>query len=554
VSGTATGPYPGTFTETGSFGSSFNTPFQASFTIQSPNGTVTGTKTLLLSQGFQCANPIPYAGIDGTVTYSAVIQAENRNYSDSGNGVVHLLYSEAPLYPSSFTETFASTSFASLGPSTLVLSPPTATNTVGEQHCVTATAKDAFGNVTPGVTVFFTVSGANTATGTRTTDASGQAVFCYTGTKAGADTIKAVADADGNGTGEATEPTGTASKVYVPATVATVALTPAGATNTVGQQHCVTATAKDAFGNATPGVKVFFTVSGANTATGTRTTDASGQAVFCYTGTKAGADTITAVADANGNNTADTGEPRGAAAKTYIAATPTTVTVTPAAATNTVGQQHCVTATATDAFGNPTAGYTVYFTVTGTTTVRDRSSGTATTGSNGTAQFCYTAQFPGADTIKAVVDADKNGTAATTEPTGTATKTYVLPVSTALCQVTIDNGGWIIAANADRANFGGNAKVSATREVKGEQVYIDNGPASPLRMKSTTVLAVVCSRTTATIYGSRTLNDSVPVLYRIQVTDGGKGGKTDTYGILLSTGYYSGEQRLQGGNITVRIG
>jgi hypothetical protein len=230
---------------------------------------------------------------------------------------------------------------------------------------------------------------------------------------------------------------------------------------------------------------------------------------------------------------------------------PTSVTVTPTTATNTVGQQHCVTATATDAAGNPTPGYSVYFTVTGTTTGRDKSSGTAVTGTNGQAQFCYTAQFPGADTITAVVDADEDGTAETGEPTGTATKTYVLPVSTPLCEVQIQDGGWITAANGDKASFGGNAKVSQTSEVKGEQVYTDHGPTQPLRMKSTTVLAVVCGTREATIWGTGTLNNNVTVFFRIQVTDGGKGSKGDKYGILLSSGYYSGEQPLRGGNITI---
>ena len=42
-----------------------------------------------------------------------------------------------------------------------------------------------------GETVNFTVSGANSATGSNTTDSNGQAVFCYTGTNTGLDTIVA---------------------------------------------------------------------------------------------------------------------------------------------------------------------------------------------------------------------------------------------------------------------------------------------------------------------------------------------------------------------------
>ena len=73
----------------------------------------------------------------------------------------------------------------------LSLDPPTATNLVGEQHCVTATLLDGALDPLEGETVNFTVSGANSATGSNTTDSNGQAVFCYTGTNTGLDTIVA---------------------------------------------------------------------------------------------------------------------------------------------------------------------------------------------------------------------------------------------------------------------------------------------------------------------------------------------------------------------------
>lgn len=340
----------------------------------------------------------------------------------------------------------------------------------------------------------------------------------------------------------------------LPQAPASVTVTPATDTNKAGEQHCVTATVSDASGNAVgSGVKVFFTVTGANAATGTKTTDASGQAEFCYTGTRVGTDTIRAVADANASGSEDVGDtPPGTATKVYGPAGPATVVVSPPTATNTVGEEHCVTATVTDAFDNATPGVTVYFTVTGTTTGRDTSAGSDVTDANGEAEFCYTAQFPGVDTIKAVADADGDGTGEATEPTGTATKTYVLPVSTPLCQVNISNGGWIIAANGDRASFGGTAKVAKDDRVQGEQVYQDHGPAQTLTVKSTTVAAVTCSGTEATIYGTATIDGAGQFFFRIQVSDLAKNGKGDRYGILLSNGYYSGDQPLRGGNITIK--
>jgi len=101
------------------------------------------------------------------------------------------------------------------GAASLSLDPQTATNTIGSQHCVTATVRTASGSPSSGVTVVFDVSGANTAHGTRATDTNGQAQFCYTGIGTGSDSIKAFADLNGNGTQDAGEPSDTASKTWV---------------------------------------------------------------------------------------------------------------------------------------------------------------------------------------------------------------------------------------------------------------------------------------------------------------------------------------------------
>lgn len=183
-------------------------------------------------------------------------------------------------------------------PDKLTLTPPSATNTAGEQHCVTATVTDAFGNPVPAEPVNFAVSGANSAAGTVSTDANGQATFCYTGTVAGDDTITATAQG-GN------KPTAAAAKTYRAGPPATLTLTPPTATNVVDTQHCVTATVRDQFGNPVPGATVNFGVSGSTSASGSGTTDANGQAQFCYTGPPLpGADVITATAVGGSNPTA----------------------------------------------------------------------------------------------------------------------------------------------------------------------------------------------------------------------------------------------------------
>jgi hypothetical protein len=78
------------------------------------------------------------------------------------------------------------------------------------------------------------------------------------------------------------------------ARVENLSLTPETATNPVNTEHCVDATVTDQNGNPLSDIRVDFTVSGANTASGFAFTNAQGVAEFCYTGTNTGDDTITA--------------------------------------------------------------------------------------------------------------------------------------------------------------------------------------------------------------------------------------------------------------------
>jgi hypothetical protein len=446
----------------------------------------------------------------------------------------------------------ATKTYTPADPATLVVTPPAAGNLAGEKHCVTATVTDRFGNPTPGITVLFTVTGANAATGSRTTDASGQAVFCYTGRIAGADTITAVADTDGDTTQDADEPDGAAAKTYTPAAPARIVATPVSGVNTTGAQHCVTATVTDAFGNPTPGVNVLLTVTGANSMSGSWMTDARGQAVFCYTGRRAGLDTITMVADTNGNNTPEATEPTITVTKTYVVGLPFLLTLSPAAGTNPVDTQHCVTATVTDAFGNPTPGVAVNFRVAGAV----GRTGSATTDAAGQATFCYIGPpLPGVDAITAYADTDRDNTQDAGEPAGAAAKTWTLPASTPLCEVAVTLGGRITARNGDKATFGGNAKSDSIGQVSGQQEYQDHGPAQPMTVHSMTVLALVCDFTTkqTSIYGQATIDGEGLYYYRIRISETTVAGiSVDTYWIILENGYDSGLQVVEGGKIQIR--
>jgi hypothetical protein len=179
---------------------------------------------------------------------------------------------------------------------------------------------------------------------------------------------------------------------------------------------------------------------------------------------------------------------------------PATLTLTPAAAKSPVNTQHCVTATVEDASGNPTPAITVRFSVTGSVTT----SGPATTDTNGQPTFCYAGPlFPSTDTITAYADPNTNTTQHADEPRDGATKTWVLPPTTADCKVTGE--GQLTANHGDKATFGGNADSQGP---KGHQAYTDHGPATPRTVTSVNVRAVVCSsdHTHASIHGDATVN------------------------------------------------
>jgi hypothetical protein len=83
------------------------------------------------------------------------------------------------------------------GVSRITLTPLTATLDTGSTHTVTARVTDFNSNPLPGVTVDFTVSGANTRVGSVATNAGGTSAFSYVGTAEGLDTVRASASISG---------------------------------------------------------------------------------------------------------------------------------------------------------------------------------------------------------------------------------------------------------------------------------------------------------------------------------------------------------------------
>jgi uncharacterized repeat protein (TIGR01451 family) len=134
----------------------------------------------------------PQAG--GTITNTATVSGEQRD-------------------PNSANNTATAQTTVQTQPFTLVLTPSSATNALGTTHTVTATLTQG-GSAINGQTILFGVTGANTASGSRTTDGSGNATFSYTGTNVGSDTITTCHDANGSGTCDAGEATATATKTW----------------------------------------------------------------------------------------------------------------------------------------------------------------------------------------------------------------------------------------------------------------------------------------------------------------------------------------------------
>jgi uncharacterized repeat protein (TIGR01451 family) len=204
------------------------------------------------------------------------------------------------------------------------LTPSSATSPVGTTHTVTATLiRD--GEPAPGAPILFDVTGANSAEGSGLTDAKGQATFTYTGENSGEDTVSACYDAnippDGFcfGEGDVLESVSmTWTAVELPNF--TLDLTPVNDRSPRGETHTVTAAlTQDASG--VPGKTIAFTVSGANEASGSATTNADGRATFTYTGTNVGIDTIAACYDADANGSCgDVGDASTSASKEWTQA------------------------------------------------------------------------------------------------------------------------------------------------------------------------------------------------------------------------------------------
>ena len=136
-------------------------------------------------------NPSSFTAVSGTtfsVAQLPLSQGPHRLAGSSGFGAYVYGFAQANAYG------FAAgigVPVQQPGTPSLSLAPPTQSLTIGQQACVNATLLNGQGQPQAGAAIAFTVSGANTASGSVPTGTNGVAQFCYYGTNAGQDAVNA---------------------------------------------------------------------------------------------------------------------------------------------------------------------------------------------------------------------------------------------------------------------------------------------------------------------------------------------------------------------------
>ena len=263
--------------------------------------------------------------------------------------------------------------------SSVTLSPGSAKYLLNTRACYTATLSSSNGSPVTNASVTFVVTGVNPATTNLSTDASGMATQCKTGTTLGTDTLIAKASASG------TE----SSPVSIQwIQVASIGLTPSAASqSTINGTLCAKATPIDNNGNPIVGTSVTFSVTGSNVQSGSVVTDSLGTAEYCYTGQTPGQDTLAA-------NIGTVVSPSILFDWIYPVSA---ITLSSGTTETKVGQKVCVSATGLDANGKGVANASIQFAVTGANSL----SSTALTNASGIADYCYLPENAGTDRIAA---------------------------------------------------------------------------------------------------------------------------------------------------------
>jgi len=305
-----------------------------------PNQTYDFVAVGFTATGDSADESVSWSTTDGSVTSSS---SGKRHYGHYHNGNCGVSKVVATSSPGNLSDTATVTVAGCTVPvASVSVSPASATVAAGQSVQLTATPKDANGNPLSGRTV--TWSSNNTAVAIA--DVNGN----VTAIAAGSATITATSEGQ----------SGTAAITVTNVPVASVTVTPASASIQQGQTIQLTATPKDANGNALTGRVV--TWSSSNTAV------ASVNAGGFVTSGAAGSATITATSEGKS----------GTSAITVTSVPVASVTVSPAPGSVQAGQTLQLTATPKDVNGNPLTGRTITWSSSNTSVATVSASGLVT--------------------------------------------------------------------------------------------------------------------------------------------------------------------------------
>src|SRR6266705_2868425 len=286
-----------------------------------PNQTYDFVAVGFTATGDSADEAVSWTASDGSVTSSNSGKRHYGHYHNANCGVSKVM---ATSNPGNLSDTATVTvSGCTVAVASVSVSPASATVAAGQSVQLTATPKDANGTPLSGRTVAWSSNNTSVAIA----DVNGN----VTAIAPGSATITATTEAQ----------SGTAAITVTNVPVNSVTVTPASASIQQGQTIQLTATPKDANGNALTGRVV--TWSSSNTAV------ASVNAGGCVTTGAAGSATITAASEGKS----------GTAAITVTSVPVASVTVSPASASVPEGQTVQLTATPRDANGNPLTGRVV---------------------------------------------------------------------------------------------------------------------------------------------------------------------------------------------------
>lgn len=310
----------------------------------------------------------------------------------------------------------------------ITLGTPTGSLEAGQPTTVQAKLLDVAGAAVPGI-LYYAVTGANSVPATwYAVDATGAPAVSYTGLNSGTDTLTVWADTKtANGTWDPGEPKATETIQW---TAPPVTLTPAALSDRKRQGNTasfvVTLANNPAANGGNSGRTIRWSVTGANSASGTAITNGVGQATISYQGDNDGQDTVTAYADVSGS----VGSPDGFDPSATMTMTwDPLVQISGGPSEDAIGGSHSETVTFVDSSGAPLANTQVIYQITGANPtagqVVARAYNDATGGrvlqrtdGSGNATITWTGSNPagGSDTLDVWADRNSNGTVDGSEP------------------------------------------------------------------------------------------------------------------------------------------